>query len=350
MRILLTLLLAFTLGACASAPRKSEDAERRETAQALRAAIETGRVIGAADPAFTPLLEEASLAWLLYRGPAPMAGARRLLDMRERGQDLAGVFLSSPAASKLPAVTDSEAFRSGQFFNSYDPALFRPFFRHALWAALREPGLDDERVLGLLEPLELALRFTPRYAGVYPNLIDDDLKRDLRDYLQRQPSGTASDRFRMLLLWDERNGVWEAERKRIDAEMERLAEASQDELLKLELKDALAAPRAKPNRAFWMSLAVPGLGQIAHGDIQGGILLGGLTFSAWAWMGSKLAQSAGMDAAGRRIAYGDAAWAGGLALLGHGFTAMNAAEQARFINIVVEWDLLSKDRLTDDGR
>ena len=55
--------------------------------------------------------------------------------------------------------------------------------------------------------------------------------------------------------------------------------------------------------------------------------------------------NASSDDAVRRVAYGDAAWGGGLAVLGHAFTALNAAEQARFINIVVEWDLLSKDRL-----
>lgn len=349
MRRLLSLALALCLGACASPPHKPDQAARLETARGLRSAIDAGRALGAADPAFTPLLEEASFAWLLLRGPAPAAGARRLLDLRERGHEIGGSFLALSGAAKAFPVMESEAFRSGQFFNSYDPALFRPFFRHALLDALKDPALDDEKMLALLEPLELALRLTPRYAGVYPNQLEDGLREELQAYVKAHPQGTASDRFQMLLWLDERNGAWEKERTRLDSDLQNLADASQDELLKLELKDALAAPRARPDKAFWYSFFIPGLGQIAHGDVQGGILLGGLTLSAWIWMGSKLAQAGSLDEDGRKVAYGDAAWAGGLAVLGHAFTAMNAAEQARFINIVVEWDVLSKDRLGEDG-
>jgi hypothetical protein len=349
MRRALTLALTLFLGACASTPRHPDPAVRLETARGLRHAIEAGRALGAADPSFTPQLEEASLAWLLLNGPAPLAGARRLLDMRERGQEVAGSFLSTSGGAKVAALAESEAFRNGLFFNNYDLALFRPFFRHALLDALKDPALDDAKMLALLEPLELALRLTPRFAGIYPNQLDDELRADLAAYVKSHPKGDATDRFNMLIWLDDRNGAWEGERERLDTRLNDLAETSQDELLKLELKDALAAPRARPDKAFWMSFLVPGLGQVAHGDVQGGILLGGLTLSAWIWMGSKLAQAGSLDDEGKRVAYGDAAWAGGLALLGHAFTAMNAAEQARFINIVVEWDLLSKDRLSDSA-
>jgi hypothetical protein len=344
------LAAALGLGACASAPKPADREQRLATARVLQQAIESGRVLGAADPAFTPVLEEASLAWLLFRGPAPLPGARRLLDLSERGHELAGVFLGSSAAERLPALTASEAFRSGQFFNSYDGALFRPFFRHSLLDALNAPEPDEDYWLAWLEPLELALRLTPRYAGVYPNLLSPALRKDLQAYVKANPQGSASDRFQMLLIWDQRNGAWERERQALDERLKQLAEDSEDELLKLELKDALLAPRARPERAFWMSLLLPGLGQVSHGDLQGGILLGGLTASAWAWMASKLGQAGALDGSDRQVAYGDAAWAASLAVLGHGFTAMNAAEQARFINIVVEWDLLSKDRLNDGSR
>lgn len=352
MRRALTLIsaLALCLGACATPPKKQDQVARLETAHGLRTVIESSRALGAADPGFTPVLEEASLAWLLLQGPAPLAGTRRLLDLKERGHEVAGSFLALSGASKVAGLVESEAFRSGLFFNNYDLALFRPFFRHALLDALKDPALDDAKMLTLLEPLELALRLTPRFAGVYPNQLDVDLRKELEAFVASHPQGTATDRFNMLLWLDERNGAWEPERERIDGKLQSLADASQDELLKLELKDALASPRARPDRAFWMSFFMPGLGQIAHGDVQGGILLGGLTLSAWIWMGSKLAQVGALDDEGRRIAYGDAAWAGGLAMLGHAFTAMNAAEQARFINIVVEWDLLSKDRLADGSQ
>jgi hypothetical protein len=117
-------------------------------------------------------------------------------------------------------------------------------------------------------------------------------------------------------------------------------------LLKLEITDALQAQGPAPESAFWLSMALPGLGQVANGDLQGGILLGGLTAAAWAWLVNKLRQAGqAPDGTSRDVAYGDAAWAGALALLGHGFTAYNAAEQARFINIMIEWDLLSRPRL-----
>lgn len=338
-------LACLGLAACSGPARRDDTAQRRETARALRQAMESGRVQGAADPSFTPRLEEASLAWLLYRGPAPLAGARRLLDLRDRGHASAAIYLAAPGAERVAELSGSEAFRSGLFFNSYDPALFRPFFRHALVRALQDPGMDEDAFLALMEPLELALRLTPRFASSYPNLLDARLRADLQDFLRRRPEGEAADRFRMLLLWDERNRSWAAGRARADGQLAALADSTRDALLKLEIKDALAVQGARPERAFWMSLALPGLGQMAHGDVQGGLLLGGLTAAAWAWMAGKLDQAGRLEGDRRQVAYGDAAWAGSLALLGHAFTAYNAAEQARFINIVIQWDLLSKDRL-----
>jgi hypothetical protein len=198
----------------------------------------------------------------------------------------------------------------------------------------------------LSKRLRLALRFTPRYAGFYPNQLTPEVKKAVEAYLKDEPQGPTAERLHMLLWWDERNLAWEDGRGKIDAQLRQLQESTQDELLKLEIKDALEAPVVKPERYFWMSFFVPGLGQIAQGDLQGGLLLGGLTVSAWVWMGTKLAAANNAaDDVGRKVAYGDAAWAGSLALLGHGFTATSAAENARFMNIVLEWDLLSKPRL-----
>jgi hypothetical protein len=344
------------LGGCAAAPVKPADeaAHRAATARVLAAAFDAGRTAGPADPAFTPRLEEASLAWLLYRGAAREAGARRLLDLRERSplSPLVPVFFDAPEMAGLPALQQEEDFRNGLYFNSYDSALFRPFFRQALLGYLRSPKVSPEQLLELSAPLELAVKLTPRYAGFYPNQLMPETRAALEAFLKEHPQGTAADRVQMLLLWDQRSGAWAREREQLEKRLADLAASTTDELLKLELRDALVAPLAKPERAFWMSAILPGLGQIAHGDLQGGILLGGLTLSAWIWMGSKLAAAQGSDDdAARKVAYGDAAWAGGLALLGHGFTAMNAAEQARFINIVIEWDVLSKDRLqAETGR
>jgi hypothetical protein len=344
MRRLIPFVGILLLGACASLPPKEDPEERLQSVRVLGRAVEFGRIQGAADPSFVPALEEASLAWLLYRGPAPMAGARRLLDLREKRPELAAVFLDAPEAAGLSALTAKEEFRSGQFFNSYDPALFRPFYRRFLLSVLTEPPRDEAAWLALQKPLELAVGLTPRFAGVYPNQLAPELRLKLEAYVQAHP-GPDADRFRMLALLDRRYGAWEAERLRLEAELRSLAETSRDELLKWEIKDALASPRARPDRAFWLSLLLPGLGQVSQGDVQGGVLLGGLTFAAWLWLGGKLVAAQGADEAGRRVAYGDAAWAASLALVGHTFTALNAAEQARFINIVVGWDLLSRDRL-----
>jgi hypothetical protein len=346
-------LLGLALWAgCAAAPKKDAAAEARkdaETAATLRRAFDAGRAVAPQDPAFVPQLEEASLAYLLLRSPNNYAGMRRLLDFRDRlpAHLLLGVYLpeADDKGHFFPGQ-DDEAFRTGSFFNSYDPALFSPFFRQTLLEYLSQAAWDDAGLLRLTKRLKLALRFTPRYAGVYPNQISPELRKAVEAYLLEEPLGPAADRLHMLLWWDERNAAWEGGRREADAKLQRLKDGTHDELLKLELQDALAAPIAKPERFFWMSFFVPGLGQVAQGDLQGGLLLGGLTVSAWVWMGTKLAAANdATDDAGRKVAYGDAAWAGSLALLGHGFTAANAAENARFMNIVVEWDLLSKPRL-----
>jgi hypothetical protein len=128
--------------------------------------------------------------------------------------------------------------------------------------------------------------------------------------------------------------------------MQDLKKSTPDELLRLEIADALQASGPSPDSAFWMSLALPGLGQVVNGDLQGGVLLGGLTAAAWVWLVGKLGQaSRATDDASRNVAYGDAGWAGLLVGVGHLFTAYNASEQARFINITIEWDILSRPRL-----
>ena len=340
------------LGACTATPPKDSAAEARhqaETAATLMRAFESGRGIAAQDPAFVPQLEEATLAYLLLRGPSPYAGARRLLDFRDRwpNHPLLAIYLpESDDKGRTFHFQDEDAFRTGTFLNSYESALFSPFFRRALLEYLSQPSWDEAGLVRLTKRLELALRFTPRYSGIYPNQISDETAQAVKAFLKEEPSGLTADRLHMLLVWDRRNAAWEGGRRQADADLKGLQESTKDELLKLELKDALAAPVAKPETYFWMSFFIPGLGQIAQGDLQGGLLLGGLTVSAWVWMGAKLAMANNAtDDASRQVAYGDAALAGGLGLLGHGFTAMNAAENARFMNIVVEWDLLSKPRL-----
>ncbi len=211
---------------------------------------------------------------------------------------------------------------------------------------LSQADWDEAGLLRLEKRLTLAVSLTPRFGPVYPNQLKPEARQALEAYLKEEPQGVTADRLHMLLWWDERNGAWAEGRRQADDKLRHLADTTKDELLKLELKDALEAPVAKPERAFWMSFFVPGLGQISQGDLSGGLLLGGLTLSAWVWMGEKLleANNAG-DAASRQVAYGDAAFGGSLALMGHAFTAMNAQENAHLMNIVVEWDLLSKPRL-----
>jgi hypothetical protein len=345
------LAAAWLLAGCAGASKKdagAEAAKRQESAATLRRAFDAGRSIAPADPAFVAQLQDGTLAYLLQRGPAPYAGARRLLDLEEHlpGHPLVGILLPpADAAGARFHLQDEEAFRSGLYFNSYDPALFGPFFRTLLLDYLKRPAVDEAEFLKTYKALELSLRFTPRWAGVYPNQLAPETQQAMRAFSKEQPDSPVADRLEMLRLWDERNGAWAGGRAKADAQMKALRDRTKDELLKLELKDALAAPVGRPERAFWMSFLVPGLGQVSQGDIQGGILLGGLTASAWVWMASKLAvaHNAGDDDT-RQTAYGDAAWAGGLALLGHTFTGMNAAENVRFMNIVLEWDILSRPR------
>src|SRR6185369_11717250 len=156
----------------------------------------------------------------------------------------------------------------------------------------------------LRKRLVLALRLTPRYAGVYPNQITAENREAFEAYIKKEEAqGPAADRLHMLLWWDDRNSAWASGRREADTKLRDLQASTSDELLKLELKDALAAPVAKPERAFWMSFFVPGLGQISQGDLQGGLLLGGLTVSAWVWMGTRLAQANQTDDdATRRVA------------------------------------------------
>lgn len=342
------------IAGCAAGPKKDEAAQARkdaETAATLRRAFDAGRSVALQDPAFVPQLEEATLDYLLARSNvATYAGAKRLLELRDRwpNHPLLPIYMpAADAAGHYFHFQDDEAFRTGAFFNSYEVALFSPFFRQTLLEYLSKADWDDAGLERLRKRLSMALRFTPRYAGVYPNQLTAENKEAIEEYLKKEePQGPTADRLHMLLWWDERNSAWASGRRAADLRLKALQESTSDELLKLELKDALAAPVAKPERAFWMSFFIPGLGQISQGDLQGGLLLGGLTVSAWVWMGTRLAQANQTDEDGtRRVAYGDAAWAGSLAMLGHAFTAMNAAENARFMNIVIEWDLLSKPRL-----
>ena len=348
----LVLCVAAGLAGCAAAPAKAPDPQRRlATAKALREAVEAGRALGASDDAVVGQLEQASLAWLLFRGPAPEAGARRLLNLREL-RPPAPLFRPWWTASVRPTWPKWPSPRTsggGLFFNSYDAALFRPFFRQAVLDDLEHPSPDDATALAQLQALDLALKLTPRFGSLYPNDLAPETRRALDDYVKAHPGGGASDRFAMLLALDQRSSAWDSGRAEADASLRALRERSGDELLKLEIDDALAAPLAQPERSFWLSFLLPGLGQAANGDLEGGLLLGGLTAAAWIWAGSRFIQARqAPDAATQGVAYGDAGLGAGLAVLGHGFTALNAAEEAHLFNVQLHWDLLSRDRFKTD--
>jgi hypothetical protein len=339
---------------CATSPPKAPDTQRQlATARALRQAMEAGRAPGATDDAVVSQLDQAGLAWLLFRGPAPEAGARRLLNLREQRppSPFAPALVDGIGAADLAKLADSEGFRGGLYFNSYDAALFRPFFRQALLDDLEQPSPDDAAALAQMEVLELALKLTPRFGTLYPNDLVPETRRALEAYVKAHPGGGARDRFAMLLALDQRSSAWAAGRAAAEGDLRALRQGSRDELLKLEIDDALAAPLAPPERSFWLSLLLPGLGQAANGDLEGGLLLGGLTAAAWIWAGSRFVQARqAPDAATQGVAYGDAGLGAGLAVLGHGFTALNAAEEAHVFNVQLHWDLLSRDRLKTEQR
>ncbi|HXC65524.1 MAG TPA: hypothetical protein VNZ67_14265, partial [bacterium] len=210
---------------------------------------------------------------------------------------------------------------------------------------------DDATALDQLRVLELAVPLTPRFGAAYPNDLAPDTRKALDAYVKTHPEGGASDRFAMLLALDRRSSAWASGRAGAEADLRALRQGSQDELLKLEIDDALAAPLEKPERSFWMSFWLPGLGQAANGDLEGGLLMGGLTGLAWIWAGSRLAQARqSSDPATQGVADGDAALGAGLAVLGHCFTALNAGEEAHLFNVRLQWDLLSRDRLKPDQR
>jgi|GEM_PF-4492276 len=246
--------------ACAAAPTKAPDPQRRlATAKALRQAMEAGRALGATDDAVVPQLEQASLAWLLFRGPAPEAGARRLLNLRELRppSPFVPALVDGIGAADLGKLADSEDFRAGLYFNSYDTALFRPFFRQALLDELGQPMADDAAALAQLEVLELALKLTPRFGTLYPNDLAPETRRALEAYVKAHPGGGPSDRFAMLLDLDQRSSDWAAGRAEAEAGLRALRQRSGDELLKLEIDDALAAPVAAPERSFWLRCCCP---------------------------------------------------------------------------------------------
>lgn len=346
-------LLALISSGCATAPKKEKDASQEaklaDYASKLGKAFELGRAIAPKDDGFVERLEDEVLSETLREFYSPFAGGKRLLAFKDQHPDdpLNGIFLSAETApGRYFDFEDDEAFRSGAYFNAYDKAMFVPFFRGVLLQYLSGTAKTQADLQGLGKTLKLAARLTPRYAGFYPNQLEPDVRKDFNSYLSKEGSGPYADRLRFLMILDERNGAWAAGRLEADEKLRKLKASTSDELLKLEIADALQLQGPAPELAFWMSMGLPGLGQISNGDLQGGLLLGGLTAAAWAWLVNKLRQAGDApDRTARNVAYGDAAWAGALAVLGHAFTAYNAAEQARFINVMIEWDLVSRPRL-----
>jgi hypothetical protein len=341
---LAVLILAFC-GCAAAKPKDGalEAARLKEFGGKMAAAFELGKGIAPRDSGFVERLEDEVLSEALSQFYSPYAGAKRLLAFRDQHPEdpLNAVFLSRPFDFE-----DEEAFKAGTFFNSYDKALFSPFFRGVLLSYLSGTAKAAPELEEMAKTLKLAARLTPSFAGVYPNQLEPETREEMQKALDAAPGGPYAGRLKFLLLWDERNGAWSKRREALDRQLRGLKDSTGDELLKLEIADSLQAQGVKPENAFWMSMALPGLGQVSNGELQGGLLLGGLTAAAWAWLVTKLQQAGrAPDEASRSVAYGDAAWAGALALAGHVFTAYNAAEQARFINVMVEWDFLSKPRL-----
>lgn len=343
--------LALLVSACAQVnPKQADELERKraEHAQVLSSAWEAGRDLAASEPRLTERMEQHSFAATLWKLKAPMAGARRLLDLREREPKgrLFALFVSPRQDGRLFDFEEDEAFVSGNFFNAYDPALYSPFFRQALLQYVQRLDWDAADFRRLGDALEVAAELSPRFAGSYPNQLSDESRQAMTAYLASYPQGPLADRMRFLQLSAERDGAWPKRAALLEAEIAALSKATADELLKQEADELLAARREDPSRYFWMSLGLPGLGQAAQGDLQGATLLGGLSAAAWVWLVTKLvAADRADDDLLRRVSYGDAAFAGSLAILGHAFAASNAAEQARFTNITVSWDLLSKPRL-----
>lgn len=346
-------LAVVALSGCGSLAKKdksalSQEAKLAQYSDKICTAFELGRTLALKDDGFVERLEDQVLSETLREFYSPYAGAKRLLAFRDQRPDdpLNTVFLSANSDGSFFEFEGEDEFRSGTYFNAYDKTLFVPFFRGVLLQYLRSDARSGDDLLGLAKILKLAARLTPRYAGYYPNQLEPETRREFEKSLQESPQGPFSDRLRFLIFWDERNGAWASRRAALDDQLRQLRETTADELLKLEIADALLAEGPKPEKAFWMSMVLPGLGQISNGDLQGGLLLGGLTAAAWAWLVNKLRQAdQAPDDASKAVAYGDAAWAGALAGLGHAFTAYNAAEQVRFINIMIEWDLLSRPRL-----
>ncbi len=348
---------ALLAGGCATAQSRkaARDAKAAESqlkleafSITLKAAFEAGRVKGPIDAGVSSRLMEWTLADVLRRFYNPLAGARRLASARAVAPDdsVLAVFGSPEDWETSFGYRDDEHFRSGEIFNAYETALYEPFFRHALLAYLKPESAKQGDALAAAKVLKHAALLTPRYASIYPNLIDLETRQALEAWVKEEPASVYAQRVEFLELWDDRNGAWAKRRAAIDARMRELAEQTQDEWLKLEIIDALAARGPLPEDAFLMSLALPGLGQAANGDLQGGLLLGALSVAAWWWAGGKLAVAQNdPDPATRAGAERDAWLGGGLGVLAHFFAAVNAAEWARMINVVAEWDLLNHSRV-----
>jgi hypothetical protein len=350
--------LWFLLAGCAgSPPRKASGTPPRDLVRekfeaysgAIREAFELGFTEAASDPDYVDLQGDAILGYTLSQFYAPFAGARRLLDLEEKhpGHPLLSLLMTKGLEGRYFPFQDSDEFLAGNFPNAYEKTLFDPFYRVALRGYLmagRPEGAAFERYsLALKE----AVRLTPRYADYYPLDPSPETLKAFQLYLDKYPEGPLSDRFRFYMMLPGRLSAWGAAPAQAEAQLSDLKAKTKDELLAMEIQDTLNADFFSPGKAFFWSLALPGTGQVLNGDVQGGVLMAGLSGAAWWWALSRLAAAqTAPDDATRRSALGDAAWGIPLVLFAHGFSASTASSQARFLNLTIEWDILAKQRLT----
>ncbi len=347
--------LTTLLGACASVEVKKPSAKADQKFDAYSGKIlesfRKGKDAAASDPDLVANQEALVLDETLFSFYAPYAGAQRLLNFADQhpGYPLLPVYLAKDAKGRYFDFQDSEAFKSGDFFNNYESGLFDPFYREALL----QYALGKDWTADSFAPLSLALkdaaRLTPRWADHYPTELGAETRSAFQDYISKHPEGPLSDRFRLYLLMDKRDGAWSAGAAGADGELASLEKSTQDPVLRMQIQDLRAAEWARPERSFWWSLGLPGTGQWINGDLQGGVIMAGLAGAAWWWAVSRLV--AGIrdgDPGTRRAAFGDAAFGAPLVLLAHGFAAANASAQAHFLNITLEWEIMSKPRLQDN--
>lgn len=348
-------LLTLCLAGCGTAVKKPDPAVSVEARQkkmtaysdTVRKAFDLGFSQSLTDSAYVEDQGRALMAYTLYEFYAPYAGARRLLDMQEKSpaSPLPALLIGPAPGGKAFPFQDSAEFMAGNFPNAFESTLFDPFYRVALreYVVSRPEDIGFER---LSLALKEAVRLTPRYADYFPLDLSPETKKAFEDYLKAYPEGPLSDRFRFYLALPGKLTGWGKKPEAADARLNEIMKGTKDELLSQEIQETLNTGFFSPGRSFFWSLAIPGAGQIVNGDVQGGLLMAGLSGAAWWWAASRLAVAQNSsDDATRKAALGDAAWGLPLVAFAHGFAATTASSQARFVNLTIEWDILSRQRL-----